>query len=176
MLCALGAAVCFGTASVLQAVATRATTPGTGSGVDARLLLRALHQWRYLAGLALDGLGFVLQIIALRSIPIYAVGAALAASLAVTAVVASRLLHVRLSGSEWAAVGVVCAGLAMLALAAGEEGTEPGTDALKFAMLGCALAVLAVGAVAGGCPTAAGRSPSASDRAPASAWSRCPSA
>ncbi|MGW1763570.1 hypothetical protein ACWCQL_05665 [Streptomyces sp. NPDC002073] len=152
MLCALGAAVCFGTASVLQAVATRATTPGTGSGVDARLLLRALHQWRYLAGLALDGLGFVLQIIALRSIPIYAVGAALAASLAVTAVVASRLLHVRLSGSEWAAVGVVCAGLAMLALAAGEEGTEPGTDALKFAMLGCALAVLAVGAVAGRLP------------------------
>ena len=122
MICALGSAVCYGTASVLQAVAARATQPGTGSGVDAALLLRALRQWRYIAGLALDGLGFVLQIVALRSIPIYAVGAALAASLAVTAVVASRLLHVRLSGIEWGAVAVVCACLAMLGLASGEEG------------------------------------------------------
>ena len=58
-----------------------------GDGVALALLLRALRQWRYLAGLALDGLGFLLQIAALRSVPIYAVGAALAASLAVTAVV-----------------------------------------------------------------------------------------
>ncbi|MBO0917205.1 hypothetical protein J1C73_23725, partial [Streptomyces laculatispora] len=93
MICALGSAVCFGTASVLQAVAARAAAePGSGgAGVDPALLLRALRQWRYVAGLALDGLGFVLQIIALRSLPIYAVGAALAASLAVTAVVAARL-------------------------------------------------------------------------------------
>ncbi|TGA86613.1 hypothetical protein E2651_41110, partial [Streptomyces sp. MZ04] len=106
MICALGSAVCFGTASVLQAMATRATAPGTGSGVDPALLLRAVRQWRYIAGLGLDGLGFVLQIVALRSIPIYAVGAALAASLAVTAVVSAQLLRVRLSGLEWGAVGV----------------------------------------------------------------------
>ncbi len=36
------------------------------------------------------GSGFVLQVVALRSIPIYAVGAALAASLAVTAVSRGR--------------------------------------------------------------------------------------
>ncbi len=124
MVCALGAAVCFGTATVLQAVAARAAT--TGGGGDAALLLRALRQWRYLAGLGLDGLGFVFQIVALRSLPIYAVGAALASSLAVTAVVAARLLGVRLSGVEWAAVGVVCAGLAMLGLASGAEGTGTG--------------------------------------------------
>ncbi|MFF3639832.1 hypothetical protein [Streptomyces sp. NPDC002564] len=152
MICALGSAVCFGTASVLQAVAARATAPGTGSGVDPALLLRALRQWRYLAGLALDGLGFVLQIVALRSVPIYAVGAALAASLAVTAVVASRLLRVRLSGVEWGAVGVVCAGLAMLGLASGDEGDRAGSTALRYVMLGIAVAVLLVGAVAGRLP------------------------
>ncbi|NED76694.1 hypothetical protein G3I51_31145, partial [Streptomyces sp. SID9944] len=93
MVCALGAAVCFGTATVLQAVAARAAAGAEGgSGGDAALLLRALRQWRYLAGLALDGLGFLLQIVALRSLPIYAVGAALASSLAVTAVAAARLL------------------------------------------------------------------------------------
>ncbi|MEU8776710.1 DMT family transporter [Streptomyces sp. NPDC048606] len=152
MVCALGAAVCFGTASVLQAVATRATEPGTGSGVDAALFLRALRQWRYLAGLALDGAGFVLQIIALKHLPIYAVGAALAASLAVTAVVAARLLDVRLSPLEWGAVGVVCAGLLMLGLASGEEGTGRGSLALELSLLAVALLILLVGAAAGRLP------------------------
>ncbi|MER6037725.1 DMT family transporter [Streptomyces sp. NPDC001835] len=144
MVCALGAAVCFGTATVLQAMAARQA--GTGGGGEVALLLRALRQWRYLAGLALDGLGFLFQIAALRSIPIYAVSAALAASLAVTAVVAARLLRVRLSGTEWGAVGVVCAGLAMLGLAAGPEGEEGGSPALRWAMLATAagMAVLAL--------------------------------
>ncbi|MET7616432.1 hypothetical protein [Streptomyces sp. NPDC005408] len=152
MICALASSVCFGMASVFQALGARATQPGTGSGVDPALLLRALRQWRYVAGLALDGVGFVLQIVALLTIPIYAVGAALAASLAVTAVVSSRLLHVRLKAVEWTAVGVVCAGLAMLALASGEEGDRAASDALRWAMLGVAFAVLVVGAVAGRLP------------------------
>ncbi|MFG2879889.1 hypothetical protein ACGFYU_33585 [Streptomyces sp. NPDC048337] len=152
MICALGAAVCFGTASVLQAVAARAAEPGSGSGVDPALLMRAVRQWRYVAGLGLDAAGFVLQIIALLHIPIYAVGAALAASLAVTAVVAARLLRVRLSPTEWGAVGVVCAGLLMLGLASGEEGAGQGSLALKLGLLGVAVLVLLVGAAAGHLP------------------------
>ncbi len=147
MVCALGAAVCFGTATVLQAVAAREATGGGGG--EAALLLRALRQWRYLAGLALDGLGFLLQIAALRSIPIYAVAAALASSLAVTGVVAAKLLHVRLSRLEWGAVATVCAGLAMLGLASGTEGDRQGSMALKWAMLGIAVVVLALGLVGG---------------------------
>ncbi|MET9900159.1 hypothetical protein [Streptomyces sp. NPDC006446] len=155
MICALGASVCFGTATVLQAMAARAAgEDGTGGGAGgaAALLLRALRQWRYLAGLGLDGVGFLLQIIALRSLPIYAVGAALAASLAVTAVVASRLLHVRLSRVEWGAVAVVCAGLAMLGLASGAEGDRTGSLALKYAVLGTSVAVLVLGLLGGRLP------------------------
>ncbi|WP_086696129.1 hypothetical protein [Streptomyces recifensis] len=150
MVCALGAAVCFGTATVLQAVAAR--TAGEQGGGEAALLLRAVRQWRYAAGLALDGLGFVFQILALRSVPIYAVGAALAASLAVTAVVAARLLRVRLSGPEWAAVGVVCAGLALLGLASGAEGDRSGPAWLPYALLATAAGVLLLGAVGGRLP------------------------
>lgn len=153
MVCALGSALCFGAASVLQALGARAAEPGTGSGVDVTLLWRALRQWRYVAGLGMDGVGFVLQVVALRTLPIYAVGASLAASLAVTAVIASRVLNVRLSRIEWAAVGVVCLGLAMLALASGREGHD-GTDsaALQWGLLAAAFAVLAVGAAAGRLP------------------------
>ena len=152
MVCALGAAVCFGTATVLQAVAARAAAEESAPGGEAALLMRAMRQWRYLAGLALDGVGFLLQIAALRSLPIYAVGAALAASLAVTAVVAARLLHVRLSQVEWGAVGVVCAGLAMLGLASGTEGDRAGSLTLRYVMLGTAVGVLLLGAVAGRLP------------------------
>ncbi|MFE4588547.1 DMT family protein [Streptomyces laurentii] len=162
MICALASAVCFGTASVLQAVATRAAEPepaagsggdaGTGSAVDPGLLLRALAQWRFLAGLALDGLGFLLQVVALRSIPLYAVGAALAASLAVTALVAVRLLGTRLSATEWSAVGTVCAGLMMIALASGPEGHDAGPPALRWSLLVAAASALLVGALAGRLP------------------------
>lgn len=150
MVCALGAAVCFGTATVLQAMAARAA--GSGGGGEAALLLRAVRQWRYLAGLGLDGVGFLLQIAALRSVPIYAVGAALASSLAVTAVVAARLLRVRLSRVEWGAVGVVCAGLAMLGVASGTEGELDGPGALKYVMLAVAVGVLLLGLGGGRLP------------------------
>ncbi|MFF6773816.1 hypothetical protein ACFY8W_09645 [Streptomyces sp. NPDC012637] len=152
MMCALGSAVCFGAASVFQALGARAAEPGTGSGVDVALLWRALRQWRYVAGLGLDGLGFVLQIVALRTLPIYAVGASLAASLAVTAVIASHMLKVRLSRIEWTAVAVVCLGLAMLALAAGREGHESPGAVLEWGLLAAAFGVLLVGAAAGRLP------------------------
>nr|WP_275467605.1 hypothetical protein [Streptomyces noursei] len=152
MICALASAVCFGTASVFQAVAARDTPAGTGSGVDARLLLRVLTQWRYLLGLALDGLGFLLELVALRTLPIYTVGAALAATLAVTAVVAAPVLGTRLKRAEWSAVAVVCGGLALLALSSGTEGHRTGSSALRIGVLAFALALLAGGALAGRLP------------------------
>ena len=118
-LLALGCSVCYGSASVLQAHATRSVEAGSGSGVDPGLLLRAAGQWRYLAGIGLDGVGFLLQVVALRLVPIYVVAAALAASIAVTGIVSAWLLSARLSRVEWTAVGVVCVSLFVLACAAG---------------------------------------------------------
>lgn len=137
---------------MLQAMAARtadASDGGDGSAFAVTLFLRAVRQWRYLAGLALDGVGFLLQIAALRSVPIYAVGAALASSLAVTAVVSARLLRVRLNRSEWGAVGVVCAGMALLGIASGTEGGRSAPAALGYVMLGASLAVLGL-ALSGG--------------------------
>ena len=149
LLLALGCSVCYGTASVLQAVATRSVEAGSGSGVDAVLLLRAVRQWRYVVGFGLDGLGFLLQVAALRLVPIYVVAAALAASIAVTAIVAAWVLSARLSPAEWTAVGVVCVGLTMLGLAAGPEGSRHGPAGLGWALLVVVGAVLIAGAAAG---------------------------
>jgi drug/metabolite transporter (DMT)-like permease len=149
LLLALGCSVCYGTATVLQAEATRSVDAGSDSGVNAVLLLRALRQWRYLAGIGLDCLGFLLQVAALRLVPIYVVAAAIAASLAVTAIVAAWLLSVRLAGLEWAAVGVVCASLAMLGIAAGPEGSQRGPGGLGWALLGVVAVLFIAGAAAG---------------------------
>ena len=152
-LLALGCSVCYGTATVLQAVATRSVEAGsTNSGVDTVLLLRALRQWRYLAGIGLDGLGFLLQVAALRLVPIYVVAAALAASIAVTGIVSAWMLSTRLSAVEWTAVGVVCASLVMLALAAGPGHFRHGPAWLGWALVGVVAAIFLVGAAAGRLP------------------------
>lgn len=152
LLFALACSVCYGTASVLQAAAARSVEAGSGSGVDAVLLMRALRQWRYLVGIGLDGLGFTFQVVALRLVPIYVVAAALAASIAVTAIVAAWMLSVRLSRAEWTAVGVVCLGLALLGVAAGPEGDGHGPAGLAWALLGVAVVVFIAGAAAGRLP------------------------
>ena len=148
----LGCSVCYGTASVLQAVGTRSVESGSESGVDAKLLLRAVQQWRYLAGLGLDAVGFGLQVAALRLVPIYVVAAGMAASIAVTGVVSSWALSTRLAPKEWAAVGVVCASLAGLAGAAGPGHPHSGPSWLGWALVGVSALLFALGSVAGRMP------------------------
>jgi drug/metabolite transporter (DMT)-like permease len=123
----LVAAVAFGAASVLQALASRATVRGSRT-VDPWLLVRVLRQGRFIAGVGLDVLGAIAQLLALRVLPLFVVQAALAASLAVTAILA-RLLGTILGRREWAAVGAVCVGLALVATSAKAQGSAPvGTE------------------------------------------------
>jgi drug/metabolite transporter (DMT)-like permease len=139
--------VCFGVAGVLQAVAARSAP--AGDHVDPRLLVRLIRQVPFVAGLGLDLLGFVAELAALRSLPLFVVQAAISANLAVTAVVAARVLHARLSAREWIAVAAVCAGLAMLGLASGHE--NPAAVSLRFrlVLLGCVAVIGVAGMVAG---------------------------
>jgi drug/metabolite transporter (DMT)-like permease len=126
---AMAAALCYGIAAVMQAMAVRAASRrsagSAGSSalgtVDPGLVLRMLHQWRFIASLALDLLGFVAQLIALRRLPLFAVQAIIAANLAVTAVVASWLIHLELSWREWLAVAGVVVGVGLLGSSAGQH-------------------------------------------------------
>jgi drug/metabolite transporter (DMT)-like permease len=129
LLAALLSAVCYGIASVLQAISVRAASRRSvaqvgeaGQGVDAGLLVRMLRQGLFLGSMALDLLGFVAQIVALRRLPLFAVQAIIAANLAVTAVVAAWLMHARLAIREWLAVAGVVTGVGLLSLSAGAEG------------------------------------------------------
>jgi drug/metabolite transporter (DMT)-like permease len=132
------AAVLYGIAAVMQAVAVREASNRKGAGaggVDPGLLVRMLSQWRFVASLVLDTLGFIAQLVALRRLPLFAVQAMVAANLAVIAVLASLLIGVALSWREWAAVTGVVAGVGLLGSSAGSEGATAAGAVFKLALI-----------------------------------------
>ena len=128
------AALFYGAASVFQAIAAKRAPTSA---------IKAFMQPTFLVGLALDGAGFVVQFLALRTLPIFVVQACLAASLAVTAILAIPMLKLRLGRSEWLAIAAVCVGLALLGISAGRESVERPSSAFRIGLL-VAVPVLAI--------------------------------
>jgi drug/metabolite transporter (DMT)-like permease len=149
---AIAAAWCYGFASVIQALAARSASHGGVARIDPRLVVRMLSQWRFIASLGLDFLGFVFQLVALRRLPLFVVQAAIAASLAVTAVSAAWLIHQVLAGREWAAVAGVCAGIVMLGTSAGAERPASAGEEFRIGLIVGLGAVLLAGMLAGRLP------------------------
>jgi drug/metabolite transporter (DMT)-like permease len=108
-----------------------------------------LGQWRFVASLGLDTLGFLAQLVALHRLPLFAVQAMIAANLAVTAVVATWLIGAVLHWREWIAVGGVVTGVGLLGSSAGPEGASQASVVFKLALIvsiaGLALLGLAAG-------------------------------
>lgn len=109
------AALCSGTALVLQARAARA-----GSAADTApvaLVRRLVRNRTYLLALVLVAAGFGLAALALRTLPVFVVQAGRASSVAVAALLAQRVLGTRMRRPEWAGIGVLVLGLVLLASA-----------------------------------------------------------
>ena len=161
LVAAVVAALCYGVASVMQAMAVRAASrrtanPGTGDHshpasplgeVDPSLIVRLLGQWRFLISLGLDMLGFVAQLVALHRLPLFAVQAVIASNLAVTAVFAAWLMQVRLRLAEWLAVTGVIVGVGLLGTSAGAEGAADVDPPFQIALM-VTVAVVALAGMA----------------------------
>ncbi|HSO04989.1 MAG TPA: hypothetical protein VLQ92_10945 [Candidatus Limnocylindrales bacterium] len=142
LLAAAGIALSYGLATVLQSVGAKSTT--SSEGLDPGLLVRLLRSVPYLVGLALDGAGFLLTVVALQSLPLFVVEAFTAGALAVTAVAAATWLRIPLSRGEWIGVGAVVAGLVALGLSAGADEDVALETWAKWLPLGVALVLLLV--------------------------------
>jgi drug/metabolite transporter (DMT)-like permease len=144
---ALVAAVSYGVASVLQAVAARRTSGSTS--LDPRLLIRLGSQWSYLAGIGLDLIGFLASLAALRTLPLFFVQSAIAGSVGVTVIIAVAVLGARLTRREAGALAALGAGLVLLAATAQPERVAPLPALSRWALLaGVALLVCYGGAAA----------------------------
>ncbi|MGW2375706.1 MULTISPECIES: hypothetical protein [Kitasatospora] len=137
---ALLATVCFGFGAVFQARGAR-SAPRTDR-VRAGLLAALLRSWQFILGTALDILGFVLSIVALRSLPLFLVQAVTSSSLAVTALAAVWLLGARLRRGDAAGILAVVVGLSLLALGSGREGREYAPEAFHWALLATTVVML----------------------------------
>jgi hypothetical protein len=150
LVAAFATALCYGTASVLQSVGSRRVA---GSAeLDPRLLLRLAGQLPYVAGFLLDMLGFAASVLALRTLPLFLVQAAVAASVGVTALAATWLLGVRLRAVEVAALVAAGAGLVLLALSARPSPAVPVPATGRWLVLTGAVLVLVLGIVSARVP------------------------
>lgn len=116
--------------------------------MDPALLLRLLRQPVFVGALLLNIAGFGMHLSALQVLPLFLVQAVISASVAVTAVLSVRVFHAPLRRPQWASVGAVVAGLALLAPTATSDGAvDPGraTPLVLVAVVVLA-AVLAVAA------------------------------
>jgi drug/metabolite transporter (DMT)-like permease len=173
LVAAIVAAVCYGLAAVLQAMAVRAAsnrTPGPAaaggdgqagsaghehahvSGVDPGLVVRMLRQWLFLVSIVIDLIGFLAQLVALSRLPLFAVQAMIAANLAVTAVFAAWLMHMRLTVREWLAVAGVVIGVGLLGSSAGAQGAAKVGGAFQLALIVAVAAVAVAGLIAARLP------------------------
>jgi drug/metabolite transporter (DMT)-like permease len=125
---ALLAAVLFGVSAVMQAVAAR-----RGRLISPLMALVALI---YVAG-------WGLHLVAIALVPLYVAQVGISFSLAVTAVAAAVTVGEPLASRHRVAIGVLVAGLALLALAAGPVGEEP-FEARETAVLYGALVLTTV--------------------------------
>jgi drug/metabolite transporter (DMT)-like permease len=140
LIAAVIAALCYGIASVMQAVAVREASnrsqeQASAGGVDPGLVPRMLSQWRFVVSVIIDLLGFLAQLVALRRLPLFAVQAMVAANLAVIAVLATVMIGAVLSLREWLAVFGVVAGVGLLGSSAGAEGASQASVAFKIAVI-----------------------------------------
>ena len=122
-LAAIGIAVSYGLATVLQSIGAKRLH--ASDGLDPGLLVRVFGSLPYLAGLGLDAVGFGLTILALQTLPLFVVESFAAGSLAVTAVAAALWLRLPLSRAEWAGVAGVTIGLVAVGLSAGPSRDVP---------------------------------------------------
>jgi drug/metabolite transporter (DMT)-like permease len=160
MAAALVAALCYGIAAVMQAMAVQAASRRTADSanksrlgtVDPGLVVRMLHQWPFIASLGLDLIGFFAQLVALRQLPLFAAQAIIASNLAVTAVFAAWLIHLELAWREWLAVGGVILGVAMLGSSAGAHAVTGVSPQFKLALILAVAGIAAAGIAASRLP------------------------
>jgi drug/metabolite transporter (DMT)-like permease len=136
----LVAAVLYGAPAALQARASRRLPAGPWW----RVALAGVRDRLMLAVVVLYALGAGAQYVAIQRLPLYLAQAAIASSLLFTALAAAWILHEWPRRPEWLALLAVCAGLGLLALAAGPPGGHRLASGLVPGMFaGCAALLVA---------------------------------
>jgi drug/metabolite transporter (DMT)-like permease len=143
LVCALGAALLYGVASVGQAVASRRLPPLDEGWL--RVAGLALRSPLLITVVAADLVGAVLHLVAIHLVPLYLAQAGIAASLPITALVSARVLRERLGPRDWWAIAATGVGIALLAVDSGEAGSTDGGRGFVLGLYLLMAALIALG-------------------------------
>lgn len=143
LLAALGVAVSNGIAAVLQKIS--ADKQKRISSKNIGLVLLMLRDWPYLVGLLLDGLAWLLTLVAVHSLPLFVVQPIIALSVVVTALV-ERLFFRRKLGTR-VTVAIICivGGLLILSMQSTVQHAQPISETLRFVIMVAPLIIGAIG-------------------------------
>jgi drug/metabolite transporter (DMT)-like permease len=130
---ALLAAVLFGVAAVVQAIAARR---------------HGLFSWLMMLVGVIYLLGWGLHLVAIAHVPLYVAQVGIAASIVVTALIAARVVREPLTTRHWVAVAALVVGLALLVGAAGPVGGDLFTTDRTLALYTGFVITLVVGLAA----------------------------
>lgn len=147
VIAALVACFSYGTASVLQSRAARQEGEAAVAAPTFRSTVTAILAPLFLAGMLLDGLGFLGSLVSARLIPLFLSQTIMSANLAVTAVLSVLVLGVRLRTRDWTAIAIVLAALCVLGFSAGELGTEVPGRHMHWSVLAAAVLIFVFGVV-----------------------------
>ncbi len=142
---AFGCAVCNGVAAVLQKTSADKETRATSINVG--LLWRLIQDWPYIVGLVLDGLAWILTLVAVHTLPLFVVQPIIAFSVVVTALIDRFVLQRRLGSRANIAMLCIFAGLALLALTAAPERAKAVNDIVRWAIMLAPLPLVLAGSV-----------------------------
>src|ERR1035437_5047348 len=130
---AFGCAVCNGMAAVLQKNSADKETRATSINVG--LLWRLIQDWPCIVGLILDGLAWILTLVAVHTLPLFVVQPIIAFSVVVTVLIDRFVLRHRLGDRANIAMLCIFAGLALLALSAAPERAKAVNDIVRWAII-----------------------------------------
>src|SRR6266540_2386393 len=116
---AFGVAVCNGVAAVLQKSGADSAPPARSLKLG--LFVRLIQNWQYLLGTLLDVLAGGLIVFAVHTLPLFLAESIVASSVAITFLIERFILHRYSVRLAYLAIGLVVAGLVLLAFTAVPE-------------------------------------------------------
>lgn len=137
----------YGTASVLQSYSAGGSVGHIETGPTMRSTVTAMLAPIFIAGMALDGIGFVGSLVSARMIPLFLSQTIISANLVVTAILSIFVLHVRLHRRDWIAIAAVLVALCVLGATAGKAGKDTPGAAVHWAVLVVSVVILVIGVI-----------------------------
>jgi len=137
-------AATYGMASVLQSICAKRIE--TSGAISARSLAQIATQIPYITGVGLDGVAWLLSLLALAQLPLFVVQAMVAGAIGFTVLFAAIFQRVQPTSRQLAVLLVLAGGLAGLALSGAPEEARKTPPAYSWGMWAGVIAIACVGA------------------------------